>query len=182
MNYSRGEITKIILKTLLAGAIIAGVVVLAPGIGPVLKMFMPKYGKDKNKFLRSLKKLEGQKLVSIKYKGDEAIITITEKGKIRVLRYNFEELAIKKPKKWDGYWRIIVFDIPNTKKRQRDLFRMKLKEVGFRMIQKSTFIIPYPAKNEVDFVGEFLGIRKHVTYILARKIEGGKNLRAIFKV
>jgi len=172
----RVEITKIILKTLLVGVVVVGAAVIAPGIGPVLKMFMPGKNYDRKKFSRAFKNLEEQKMVSVSYKGKEAIISITEKGRGRTLKYNFEEIKLNKPKKWDGKWRIIIFDIPNRKKHQRDMFRMKLKNLGFTMIQKSTFVCPYPAKNEVDFIGEYLMIRKYITYILADKIEGSKNL------
>lgn len=182
MKYSRGEIIKIILKILLAGTIVVGAAIIAPGIGPVLKMFIPRKKYARGKFSRTLYNLEKQKLVSISHKGKETVVTITEKGRQRALRYNLEDLFIKKPKSWDGYWRVIIFDIPNTKTHRRNLLRMRLKEIGFKMIQKSTFVIPYPAKNEVNFIGEYLGIRKYITYMLVKEIEGSKNLRQAFKI
>ena len=42
---------------------------------------------------------------------------------------------------WDGKWRIVIFDIPESKRRVRDLFRRRLKEWKFRVWQKSVWII-----------------------------------------
>ena len=42
MKYSKGEIAKMILKTAAVGTLVIGVAIIAPGIGPVLQMFMPK--------------------------------------------------------------------------------------------------------------------------------------------
>ena len=34
----------------------------------------------------------------------------------KLVEYNIDDMEIKKPKKWDGKWRIISFDIPKNKK------------------------------------------------------------------
>lgn len=41
---------------------------------------------------------------------------------------------------WDGKWRIVIFDIPENKRRVRDLFRRRLKEWGFKNWQQSVWI------------------------------------------
>jgi len=43
-------------------------------------------------------------------------------GKKRILRYDLDNMKIKKPLKWDGYWRIVVFDIPEDEKRREALY------------------------------------------------------------
>lgn len=41
---------------------------------------------------------------------------------------------------WDGKYRIIIWDIPEKKRRLRDLLRRKLREWQFRSIQKSVWV------------------------------------------
>src|SRR3989344_4076427 len=48
-----------------------------------------------------------------------------------------------KSKKWDGKWRIIIFDIPQELHRERNILRRRLRSMGFYMLQKSVFIFPY---------------------------------------
>jgi phenylacetic acid degradation operon negative regulatory protein len=60
-------------------------------------------------------------------------------------------------KKWDGYWRLVVFDIKEIERNTRDFLRRKLKEWGFVMWQESVYISPHPILNEID---EFLKVKK----------------------
>ena len=41
---------------------------------------------------------------------------------------------------WDGKYRIVIWDIPEKKRRVRDLFRRKLKEWEFKNWQKSVWV------------------------------------------
>ncbi|MEK7611666.1 MAG: PaaX family transcriptional regulator C-terminal domain-containing protein [Patescibacteria group bacterium] len=52
-------------------------------------------------------------------------------------------------KKWDGLWRIVVYDISEAKRKERDLLRRHLKGLGFRLWQKSTWITPRDVSQEL---------------------------------
>lgn len=41
--------------------------------------------------------------------------------------------------KWDGRWRLVIFDIPEKRRAARDLLRSKLKQWGFIHWQKSVW-------------------------------------------
>jgi len=125
--------------------------------------------------------LEKRGLICVRGRGDgKNVLKITKKGEQRLHKYDFDMLRIKRPKKWDGKWRIVVFDIPEKKKRARDLINFKLKELGFYPFQISTFVLPYECKNEIDFIGTHLGIRKCINYILATEIDDERKLRSYF--
>lgn len=63
---------------------------------------------------------------------DQIILKLTEQGK----DYLKIENALKN-EKWDGKWRLVIFDIPETKRGLRNTLRQKLKEWGFKYWQKS---------------------------------------------
>src|SRR3989344_7150077 len=44
--------------------------------------------------------------------------------------------------KWDGLWRLVVFDISEENRKLRDLLRRKLRSLGFAMFQKSVWVTP----------------------------------------
>ncbi len=94
-----------------------------------------------------------------------------------------DELKIKKTKKWDGKWRIIIFDIAQLKNLYRNIFRGKLKELGFYPLQKSVWVCPYNCKDEIDLLRVFFELNeKEVRLITADDIENDGFLRKVFNV
>lgn len=167
-------LTKAVLLTLGAGAVI-GVALMFPGAGLLYKEFKKQQWEDAKKrgVLRAtIKRLEKQELVSWSEIDGEVKLTITEKGKKKVLQYDIDKLEIKDRGGWDGFWRVIVFDVPESKRDARDLFRKKLKDLGFYQLQKSVFLTRYECKDEVDFLRHSLEIAPHVLYIKAKDISG----------
>ena len=73
-------------------------------------------------------------------------------------------------KRWDRQWRIVIFDIPQELHRQRNNFRNKLKNLGFYMLQKSVFVLPYPCEEELGYICQDLGITDYVDIITARTV------------
>ncbi len=55
--------------------------------------------------------------------------------------------------KWDGFWRIVIFDVPEKRRRSRDVLRKQLRLLGFGRLQNSTYISPYDhGKPLLDFL------------------------------
>ena len=179
-KYSKGELAKEILKGLAIGGFIAACFV-APNFAQVAKMFNTKGSKDKKRLQRSLNNLNKYKLVEISYdKKGEQTIKITEDGKKRILKYDYQDLKINIPKKWDGVWRLVIFDIPEVRKTARDAMTFKLQEMGFYLLQKSVFISPYECKNEVDFICEYFKVGDFVNYLVIKKVEDDSRLKKYF--
>ena len=168
-KYSKGQIAKNILKALLIGGVAVTVIAL-PGMAQVLRLFLPNDKKYKQRIKRSLNGLHKQKFVRIYKKNGKEIVEITENGKKELLSYQFDEMKIDKSKKWDGMWRVVIFDVPEKRKQSRDLLNFKLKEMGFYPIQKSTFILPYECKKEIEFIGEYLFLGEKIKYLLVKEI------------
>lgn len=57
---------------------------------------------------------------------------------MRLTALGKEELGVEE--QWDGKYRIVIWDIPENKRRLRDLLRRKLKEFKFKNLQKSVWI------------------------------------------
>ncbi|MCL5784653.1 MAG: hypothetical protein M1142_04865 [Patescibacteria group bacterium] len=41
--------------------------------------------------------------------------------------------------KWDGKWRLVIWDIPEKRRNARDLLRYQLKQLGFKKFQQSVW-------------------------------------------
>mgnify|MGYP001585603991 FL=1 len=127
-------------------------------------------------------KLRKQKLVEIKKDGDCYKIFLTENGREVFLRFNYEGLKIKNQKIWDRNFRIIVFDIPETKRTARNSLREKMKELGFIKFNDSVWVYPYPCQKEIDFIANYWKIGKYVHFILARDITNRDSLEKTFNL
>ena len=101
-------------------------------------------------------------------------------GHKKALSFKIDEIKIKKPEKWDGKWRIVVFDIPEKKKAAREALRKKLKDLGFVELQKSIFINPYECEDEIDFIVEFFQTRPNVRYLRVEYFTNEEQLKIKF--
>jgi len=174
--YKKGELAKEILMGLIKGGIIVSSFAL-PNMPLVLKMFKANDYRDRYRITRIMKKLKNKKLLDIYEKEGEERIEITEKGKKRIVRYQIDELKLNRPKKWDGQWRIIMFDIPEKFKKGRDALAKKMKDMEIYPMQKSVYVCPFHCKDEIDFVSEVFGVRKFVHYVIAGDLGESEELK-----
>ena len=174
-------LAKTVFATLAVSALVTTLLVF-PSFGYIIKYFSED---EKRRFYtkRIFRRLEKQDLISIHEKPNgEITITLTDKGKQKALTYRIDTMKLKKPKKWDNIWRVIIFDIPEGKKKARDIFRQHIKNIGFYSLQKSVFATPYPCKDEIDFLKHNFEIAEHITYLEAKYIDNQIKLRNYFQV
>jgi DNA-binding transcriptional regulator PaaX len=177
-KYSKGEVTKVVLKTIAFSAVAVSVVAL-PGLAVALSLLTPRNKRGSYKLTRTVRRLDKTGFVQINAQGN---INLTKRGKQKIKEYGLDDISLKKQPKWDNRWRIIIFDIPESKAGARRALGRKLKELGFFPFQKSTFVFPYHCKDEVDFVCSYFNIHKYLRYIVAQEIQDDKKLREYFKL
>ncbi|MBI2054126.1 MAG: hypothetical protein HYT36_02235 [Candidatus Staskawiczbacteria bacterium] len=132
---------------------------------------------------KSLGGLNKNKIIIVKKEKNKFIVKLTEKGKRVVKEIQFENMKIEKQQIWDKKWRIVIFDIPEHKKRHmRDVMRQKLQIIGFYQLQKSVWIHPYPCDKEIRLLCEIYGINSFVNIITAEKIYNDDILLKHFKL
>ena len=115
---------------------------------------------ERKKLLRIVREFYNDRLVDYKEDKDGFVkIILTKEGQEKALKFKLDEMEIKKPAKWDGEWRIVIFDIPERFKKAREALRMKLKDLGFSELQKSVLVLPYECEDEINFIVEVFLIR-----------------------
>lgn len=182
-KYGHSELAKEILKAFLVVGVVGGIVVtcaVLPGVAQIFQLFEARNARERYRVNRTLKRLEQQKLLMRKIKNGKEEFVVTEMGKHQLESYLLDDLRITPQKKWDEKWRVLMFDIPEKQKKARDAVSFTLNEVGMMTIQNSTFISPYPCKNEIDFVTNFYKVTEHVIYFETDNIECKDDLLAHF--
>ena len=127
-----------------------------------------------------LQRLHRQKIVKIIEEDGYSTIVLTDKGKLRILKYKLEEIAIIKPPHWDKKWRLIIYDISKFKRQQQDTFRKMLLKLKMLPLQKSVYLTPYPCDKEIEFLREYFDVGEGVLYIRADYIENEKAYKEYF--
>jgi DNA-binding transcriptional regulator PaaX len=100
---------------------------------------------------------------------------MTSKGRLKILKKKIF-------KKWDGLWRIIAFDIEEKRKKTRDVFRIKLSEIGCKPIQKSVWITPNDISYELEEIIDILNLHNNVDYFISKAITNPDKLLEKFKL
>lgn len=163
------------LKLLAVGGLVVSSLA-APNLLVAYQFLSKKWRKYRNGDIgRLVRRLHKRELVRVKEVDGKTIIELSDKGKKKLLEYNFEELNLRKRR--DGKLRVVIFDIPNTKKLAREIFREKLKQLGFMMLQKSVFMSSYVCQSEMEFIVNYLGIEGNVILLKVDKVELGPEFR-----
>ncbi|MDD2753487.1 MAG: hypothetical protein PHT44_02675 [Candidatus Portnoybacteria bacterium] len=131
---------------------------------------------------RYVGRLEKRKLIKRKMRGGRAEMILTKKGREELLKYDVDRIELKNDKRWDGKWRVIIFDIPEDKKQARDALRSKFKNLRMLQLQKSVFIYPFDCKKEIDFISDFFGVGDDILYLESDIKDIDKRLKKYFNV
>lgn len=136
---------------------------------------------NKGSLERAVSSLYKSKLVSTKDNHDGTLaLNLSKEGRSLALRYDIENMGVNVPLEWDGKWRIVMFDVPETLKYIRDTLRMHFKNMEFYEFQKSVFVHPYPCAKEMEYLMEFYDVRKFVRFIVATEIDNAQELKRHF--
>lgn len=127
----------------------------------------------------AIHKLEKQGLFCVDAGDASPHVRLTEEGNRELAKYAAESATLK-PQRWDGKWRLVIFDIKETKKGQRDRIRRNLVRLGFEKLQDSIWVYPYECENLITYLKADCRIDKEVLYIVSEKIPNDGWIRKKF--
>jgi len=131
---------------------------------------------ERSNFLDRVRYLKRHGYIKTFVEEKENYIELTAKGIKKAKTVYIDELQIERTPTWDGKWRVVIFDIAEEKRHQRDIFRQKLYELGFVQIQMSVYAYPFECTREISFITEILGIEESVTIMISEIIQGEENI------
>lgn len=180
---------KEILILLGAGTFLAASLIM-PGLPMAIKPFLDERRKrEANEWKKFntwrlkqvLKRLHQQKLIDIVEQDEGYLVKISNNGKKKLLKFNLDEMELKN-KKWDGKWRIIIYDILTGKKEQANLFRRTLKRLKFFQLQRSVYITPFKCYDEIEYLRQVCEVDREVLILTVSGLENEKAYREYFGV
>lgn len=124
-----------------------------------------------------LKELRRQGLADIASKDVALHFTLTPAGLYRLQQITISEIKITMPRKWDGRWRAVSFDIPVQFSKQRVAFVDHLQAHGFVMLQKSFWVHPANCLDQIETIASHYNIVRYCSLLELSKLDNATSAR-----
>ena len=98
-----------------------------------------------------------------------ARLTKEGKKKMSILKLDSDTTLVNTS--WDGFWRIILLDLPETRKSERESLRYLLKKAGFVCLKNSAWISPYPYEHLFTNIKKDLGLTTEIVIFTTNHID-----------
>ncbi len=134
----------------------------------------------KSDFLQKIHYLKRHGMIETFVENKKRFVEITDRGMARINQIQNDQIQILRPEKWDGNWRVVIFDIPNKNKVNRDALRAKLIVLGFVKIQESVYVYPFECSKEIKLLSAKLMITDNVLIMVSEIIQGEDEIIAKF--
>ena len=125
------------------------------------------------------KKLIHDGFLKIINKDGKEYVALTEEGEKRIEYFKNKE---EKNVKWDGKWRVVVFDVWERTRKKRDALRWEIKNFGFVQLQRSVWVYPYNCAQFIELLKTNLSFGKNIRYMVVEKLDHDENLRKHFQL
>lgn len=174
------SLARIVLGVLVVGGVVAFASIAPNAVqlfGPLLKK-KPQYAQA-SRIRRALADLKRQGLVE-KKTGESWTATAAGKRLVELA----DGAATLAQEKWDGKWRVVMFDIPEEKRAVRNRLREYLAMAGFLQLKNSAWVYPYPVGEYVALVTAELrlSIGTELLVLETGRFTGDARLHKAFKL
>lgn len=156
-----------------------GIAMVAPNATVLIDNYMKKL--DKKNARKTLDYLKYHRLVEVRIKNGENYYRLTKKGERRFEKIRIEELHIATPKVWDKKWRLVMFDIPEFRQKQRHRLLHGLRALNFYMLQQSVWIHPFKCEKEIGVLLHYLKLEAHTSFLVVEQGNFTAHTEAHFK-
>ncbi|OCA80864.1 PaaX family transcriptional regulator [Pseudobacillus wudalianchiensis] len=116
-------------------------------IGSLIKL-MSHFGISESSSRGATLRMVQQGYFNARKIGNKSYYSLTNKGKRSMLDGVSRVYSVRSVK-WDGYWRILTYSVPEEKRELRNQIRKDLSWTGFGMISPSTWATPNPLEKQV---------------------------------
>jgi phenylacetic acid degradation operon negative regulatory protein len=115
---------------------------------------------------RSIKNMGDLGLIETIKSDREDYARLTPKGRQKLASIKLDSKNTLISNNWDGKWRIILLDIPESRKAERESIRYLLKKANFVCLKNSAWISPYPFEHMFMNIKKDLGLTTEIMIIV----------------
>ncbi|KKR70806.1 MAG: hypothetical protein UU13_C0001G0034 [Candidatus Nomurabacteria bacterium GW2011_GWB1_40_7] len=127
--------------------------------------------KQKYAITRAFKGLKEAGLVEQISSPQKEYVRLTKEGRKKMHSLELESDTTLVNTSWDGFWRIILLDLPENRKAERESLRYLLKKAGFVCLKNSAWISPFPYEHLFANIKKDLGFATEMMIIVTEFID-----------
>jgi DNA-binding transcriptional regulator PaaX len=172
----RNQLRKIILETVKAAGFISMALVIPNVLGAMYKMGMIASPRQKDVVNSASKRLVSAGLLE----WCDSKLRLTRKGEQTLRALTLSEYSQRLVRKWDEKWRVLIFDIPESRKGLRLKIRRTLHAIGFVRLQDSVWVYPYDCEDLIALLKADFHVGDDMLYMIVDMIERDSKLRSHF--
>jgi len=120
---------------------------------------------------RSLKGLKETGLIEQIASPQNEYARLTKEGRKKMHSQKLDSDTTLVNTTWDGFWRIILLDLPENRKSERESLRYLLKKAGFVCLKNSAWISPFPFEHLFTNIKKDLGLTTEMMIIVTEHID-----------
>lgn len=170
----RVNIERMILNGVAVTGMLAVALVAPNVIGAMEKIGLVPRGRQGEYIASARRKLKREGLLVER----DGFLRLTPKG-LKHLNNLTPQMAARL-KRWDGKWRILIFDIPEKRRMTRNRIRSLLRGSGFIRIQDSVWLYPDPCEEFVALIKAHCRVGRDMLYLIVDTLEGDGRFRKHF--
>ena len=164
----RPDFSKKILNSL-AGKKAVSLPELKAGVGS--RALKPALPAESYAITRSIKNLADTGLIETLEAGQGSFARLTQKGRQKVASLKLDSRESLANPNWDGKWRIILLDLPEDRKAERESLRYLLKKAGFIRLKNSAWVSPFPFEFLFQNLKKDFGLSTELMIILTESLD-----------
>ena len=126
---------------------------------------------DNYAITRSLKGLREVGLIEQISTSQNEYARLTKEGKKKAHSLKLDSDTTLVNTSWDGFWRIILLDLPEERKSERESLRYLLKKAGFVCLKNSAWISPFPFEHLFTNIKKDLGLSTEMIILVTQFVD-----------
>lgn len=120
---------------------------------------------------RAIKGLSEAGLVESISSGQNDFARLTKSGRVKANSFKLKAESSVLDLRWDGKWRIVLLDLPESRKAERESLRYLLKKAGFVCLKNSAWISPYPFEYLFTNIKTDLGLTSELMILTTETLD-----------
>lgn len=133
----------------------------------------PEFESNKSSYAvtRTMKNLLSDGLIEAFNSEHKQYFRLTRDGKQKMNNIAIEAEGSLISTNWDGYWRMVLLDLPEERKSEREALRYLLKKAGFICIKNSVWISMYPYEHLFTNIKKDLNLTTEMMIVVTDKLD-----------
>ena len=124
--------------------------------------------KNRRRFSNAIYYLKKKNFIQIQNLKGRGAVVLTKDGISKALKASFTCSDI--PKRKDRKWIMVIFDIPRSHIRARNLLKSILRNLEYKLLQQSVWVTPYDVFDKTEHLLQIYSLDEYVKIFLIEKV------------